>query len=202
MIDEGYIKFACDWTEGPPPPETVLRELNETRQRMHALELIGHSEEDDVDFGNISIRGPEPGQLIISGTQTGHLAQLTADHYALVTDADIGGNRVACRGRVKASSETLTHAAIYALDPQINGVIHVHALTQWNRLLHRIPTTAPGIPYGTPAMATEFQRLYGGSDLPRLGVAAMGGHPAGIVSFGRHLAEAEQRLLDCLSVDS
>ena len=75
---------------------------------------IGHSEEDEVDYGNISIRGPEPGQLIISGTQTGHLQELSEQHYALVTEADADANRVACRGRVRASSETLTHAAIWS----------------------------------------------------------------------------------------
>jgi ribulose-5-phosphate 4-epimerase/fuculose-1-phosphate aldolase len=169
---------------------------------MHSLGLIGHSLELNVDFGNISIRASLPAQMIISGTQTGHLTRLSAEHYCLITDADIEQNRVVYQGEIKPSSETLTHAAIYDLSPQIHAVIHVHAQAQWQRLLYKIPTTAPDVAYGTPEMAREFQRLYRESDLSKMGVAAMHGHTAGIISFGKGLEQAEQRLRTQLGVQA
>ncbi len=202
MTDEGYIKYQCVHTEGGSPSPESIHVLNAYRQHMHLLGLIGHSSEFDVDFGNISIRAPHPAQIIISGTQTGHLARLSAEHYCIITDADIEQNRVVYQGEIKPSSETLTHAAIYDLSPQIHAVIHVHAQSQWERLLYKIPTTAPDVAYGTPEMAREFQRLYRESDLKEQGVAAMHGHTAGIISFGKDLEQAEQRLLKHLGIQA
>ncbi len=195
MIDEGYIKFECDWSEDAPPAEALITELNASRQLMVEHGLIGHDPQANVDFGNISIRAPQPGQLIITGTQTGHLPTLSAEHYACVTAFNIEANRVSCRGAIKASSETLSHAAIYALSGDIQAVIHVHHQTLWERLSGTIPTTASDIAYGTPDMAREFERLYNGSELPMKKIVAMSGHPCGLISFGSNLAEAEQRLL-------
>ena len=56
------------------------------------------------------------------------------------------------------------------------------------------PTTAASAAYGTPAMAREFDRLYREHDLAVQKIAVMGGHPAGLISFGATPAEAEQRL--------
>jgi hypothetical protein len=194
MIDEGYIKFRCEFTPGPAPAAVLLHELNGSRQRMAARDLIGHDEAENVDYGNISIRGPAPGQILITGTQTGHLPELTPEHYALVTHCDIERNAVSCTGAVKASSETLTHAAIYALDPAIAAVIHVHHQGHWDRLLNHLPTTAANVAYGTPDMAGELARLYRDTELPDLRVAVMGGHPGGLISFGESLCAAEQAL--------
>ena len=88
-VDEGYIKFECVFTPGPPPAENLLTELSAARQKMFELGLVGHDAKDGVDFGNLSVRGPKPGQIIITGTQTGHLPQLKSEHYALVTRCDI-----------------------------------------------------------------------------------------------------------------
>jgi len=194
MIDEGYIKFRCELTPGPSPEPELLTDLNRSRQRMVALGLIGHDETENVDYGNISIRGSAPGQILITGTQTGHLPELTPEHYALVTHCDIEGNVVSCAGGVKASSETLTHAAIYALDPAIAAVIHVHHQGHWDRLINHLPTTAANVAYGTPDMAAEFARLYRDTHLPDIRVAVMGGHPGGLISFGESLRAAEQAL--------
>ncbi|MEJ2178832.1 MAG: class II aldolase/adducin family protein [Gammaproteobacteria bacterium] len=202
MTDEGYIKYRCIRIEGDPPSPESVHVLNAYRQHMHTLGLIGHSSELNVDFGNISIRAPLPAQMIISGTQTGHLTTLSAEHYCLITDADIEQNRVIYQGKIKPSSETLTHVAIYDLSAEIHGVIHVHAQAQWQRLLYKIPTTAPDVAYGTSEMAREFQRLYRESELSEMGIAAMHGHAAGIISFGNDLEQAEQRLLKHLGVQA
>jgi len=196
ISDDGYIKFDIDWTEAPPPAHESLVELEAARQLMVRHGLIGHDPEQNVDYGNLSIRGTMPTQMIITGTQTGHLPCLSAEHYALVTDCDIAANRVSCRGRIKASSETLTHAAIYALSADIQAVIHGHDVELWSRLLDKVPSTASDVAYGTPEMAREFQRLYAETDLPERKVAVMGGHRGGLISFGASVAEAEHHLLE------
>jgi ribulose-5-phosphate 4-epimerase/fuculose-1-phosphate aldolase len=96
---------------------------------------------------------------------------------------------------VQASSEALTHAAIYALDPGIRAVVHVHNADLWHALIDRIPTTSREITYGTPEMAREFQRLYADTDFRAQGIAVMGGHEEGIVSFGKDINQAADRIL-------
>jgi len=201
MIDEGYIKFDIDWQRGPPPDPRAVDELNRWRKPLYQAGLIGQYADVGIGFGNISVRFGVESQFVISGTQTGHLGNLGPEHYALVTDYDIGANRVSCRGQVKASSESMTHAAIYELNPAITGVVHVHSATVWNRLINRLPTTRPDVAYGTPAMAQELRRLYEHTDFSDQGVAIMAGHDEGILSFGTDLAEATGRILDLLGQD-
>ena len=195
-IDEGYTKYEVDWRPAPALPAEAVRELNDCRNRLHEAGLVGHYEEHGVGYGNVSIRGPEPGTFIISGTQTGHIPRTDANHFALVTRCDIDANRVTCEGPIQASSEALTHAAIYALDPSIRAIAHVHSGELWHQLKDRVATTAPEVPYGTPEMAREFHRLYEDTDFARSGVAVMAGHEEGLVAFGATIAEAAERLLN------
>ncbi|MGB0514487.1 MAG: class II aldolase/adducin family protein, partial [Wenzhouxiangellaceae bacterium] len=134
-------------------------------------------------------------RFIISGTQTGHIERTGPGHWSTVTEYDIDANRVLCEGPVQASSEALTHAAIYELDPAIGAIAHVHSAELWTRLLNRLPTTAPDVPYGTPDMAREFGRLYRETDFAESGVAVMAGHEEGIVAFGPDITHATKRVL-------
>lgn len=197
-LDEGYVKYASEWRPGPAPDAAAVRLLDAWRQPLYAAGLIGHYAHADVGFGNISVRGARTGEFIISGTQTGHLARTTGQHYARVLQADVAGNRIVCTGPVQASSEALTHAAIYRLSERINAVVHVHSRALWDRDLGRLPTTAREVPYGTPAMAREFERLWQTSAFPDCGLAVMAGHDEGLLSIGSSLAEAATRLLDLI----
>lgn len=194
-IDEGYTKYEVDWRPAPPLPADALQELNDCRNRLYDAGLVGYYEQHGVGYGNLSIRGPKPGSFIISGTQTGHIPRTDASHYSLVTGYDIDANRVSCEGPVQASSEALTHAAIYELDPAIRAIAHAHSGELWRKLRDRIPTTAPDVPYGTPEMAREFRRLYEETDFARSGIAVMAGHEEGLVAYGATIAEATDRLL-------
>lgn len=195
MIDEGYTKYQCEWRQAPALPAECVAELNAWRNRLHEQGLIGYYPQHRVGYGNVSIREDESGAFIISGTQTGHIETTDERHYARVVRCDIEANRVLCEGPVQASSEALTHAAIYALDPAIRAVVHVHDAALWNDLIDRVPTTARDIPYGTPEMALEFRRLYAETAFAERGVAVMGGHEEGIVSFGENIGEAARRIL-------
>jgi ribulose-5-phosphate 4-epimerase/fuculose-1-phosphate aldolase len=194
MIDEGYIKFELAWTECEPLDNPEINELSEWRQPLHAAGLIGHYEDLNIGYGNISCR-LDTSSFLISGTQTGYLTQLDARHFALVTGFDVDANRVCCRGPLQASSESLTHAAIYTLDRAIGAVVHVHSDELWAEFNHQLPTTGETVAYGTPEMAREFTRLYRDTNFRDDGIAVMGGHEAGLISIGVSVAEAARRIL-------
>jgi hypothetical protein len=192
--DEGVVKFNCEWIQDNAPSEKEVEALTRWRNHLHELGLIGVYK-DGVGFGNLSVRMGTSGQFLISGTQTGHLPALNRNHYTRVVDFNLEKNSVTCRGPVKASSESLTHAALYAVSPEIKAILHVHHHGLWSELLHQVPTTAEGIAYGTPAMAREVARLYRASSLAKKKILVMAGHEEGIVTLGKDLEEAAQVLL-------
>mgnify|MGYP001811898919 CR=1 FL=1 len=198
MIDEGYVKYQSFWTKAPAPHAAFAEELESWRQPLFEAGLIGEYEEHKIGYGNISIRCGEPGQFMISGTQTGHLARTDKSHYALVTSWSVHGNRVCCVGLAQASSEAMTHAAIYQLDPRIGAIVHVHSKDLWRHYMNRLPTTAPDVPYGTPGMANEFRRLYRDTEFRKTRLAVMGGHEDGLLSIGGTIEQAAKRVLDLL----
>ena len=198
MIDEGVIKFESRWRKTPPIDDAIIPELIRWRRPLYAAELIGHYEGPDVGFGNLSARAETAGQFVISGTQTGHLPELGPEHFALVSGYDIDRNCVQCRGAVEASSESMTHASIYELDEQIRAVVHVHSTELWGGLKDSLPATRGDVAYGTPQMAREFGRLHRESDFATTGIAVMTGHESGLVSTGRTVQEAAERILSVL----
>jgi ribulose-5-phosphate 4-epimerase/fuculose-1-phosphate aldolase len=196
MIDDGYIKFDCLWTKTPPLEDAVIEELNRWRQPLFDAGLVGHCEDTGVGYGNISVRTGQHGRFIITGTQTGHLADLTGAHFARVTDFDTRNNRVTCQGPVKPSSESLTHAAIYELDPAIQAIAHIHSDDLWQELRDKIPTSDSEAAFGTAEMAEEFRRLYHDTDFASRELAVMAGHEGGLISIGHDIAAAAGRCLD------
>ncbi len=194
MIDEGYIKYQCHWNKTKAIATSEIIELNQWRNQLYNLGLIGEYD-NGIGFGNVSVRIPQSQDLIISGTQTGGIAELTAEHYTKVTDFDWHKNYVVCEGLIKASSETLTHGAIYVAQPDINAVIHVHNLNLWRKLLNRVPTTNPNCAYGTPEMAEEIIRLCQQPETEKQKIVIMSGHEEGILVFGHSLDEAGTVLL-------
>ena len=198
-IDEGVIKYRCHWEKTAAVQSSEVTELTRYRDALHQLNLIAEYS-DGIGFGNLSQRY-RPGlcdrpQFIISGTQTGHLPTLTATDYALVTAFDPGQNTLTCQGLRQASSESLTHGIIYAQQPSIRAILHVHHHQLWQQLLNQVPTTQANVPYGTPEMATETQRLFAESDLPRSKIFVMAGHEDGIVAFGESLQIAYRTIIN------
>jgi ribulose-5-phosphate 4-epimerase/fuculose-1-phosphate aldolase len=183
-----------------------LGEVNAWRRLCHLCGLIGQVADRyaGYGYGNISRRRPAVGSapsFVISGSQTGHLAQLTADHYALVLDCIPAENRVVARGPTKPSSESLTHGAVYAQSTAVGGVIHAHSPHIWRRAdALNIPMTDTAVTCGTPAMAQEVSRLFKATDVLQLGILAMGGHEDGIVAFGATVADAGLTLVRYLAL--
>lgn len=195
-MDEGYIKFNCNWIPSNDIPPDKVAELNVWRDILYLKGLIGMYP-DGIGFGNISMRCDEK-TFLISGTATGGLATLNESHYSLVTDYNLSTNSVICAGPLKASSESLTHALIYECSAATNAVIHIHNFELWNRLLHHVPTSNENVSYGTPEMANEIIRLFDETTVSKEKIIVMGGHREGIISFGKDPEEAGNILLDKL----
>lgn len=195
-IDEGYIKFNIDWIEEPLSTSPPI-ELLQWRDKMHQLKQIGHYQDINIGYGNISVKTNNG--ILISGTQTGDVFPIQSNHFTLVTEFNIGKNSVVCYGPIKASSESMTHAAIYESDTSIKAIIHIHNKELWKNLMDIVPTTNKDVPYGTPEMAYEIYRLFKESSVLKERVIVMAGHDEGIIVFGNTLDEAGEKVFSLLS---
>jgi L-ribulose-5-phosphate 4-epimerase len=196
MKDEGVIKFNCTWIKEEPLSIECISKLNTWREKMYEKGLIGCTE-DGIGYGNISIR--HDNHFIISGSGTGKIEHLTAEHYTVVTEYSFETNSVTARGPAIASSESLTHAMLYQCSKDINAVIHVHHYQLWKKILQIYPSTHRNVAYGTPEMAKEIQRLFKENSIAEHKLFAMGGHEEGIIAFGKNLEEAGKLVLDHLN---
>ncbi|MBE0667310.1 MAG: class II aldolase/adducin family protein, partial [Bacteroidales bacterium] len=103
---------------------------------------------------------------------------------------NIDDNAVMCSGPLKASSESLTHAAIYMADPGTHAVIHVHSIGLWEELMNKVPTTDPEVEYGTTGMAREMVRIFSNAEVYEKRIIVMAGDRGGLITFGNDLDEA------------
>lgn len=195
---EGFVKFNCYWTQsGPVISDEQYEMINTWREILYNMDLIG-AYENGVGFGNLSMRTGPGHQFIITGSSTGEIPELEPGHYVKVISFNIEDNAVQCAGQLKASSESLTHAAIYLADPEINAVVHVHCLDLWNEIMNKVPTTDPAMEYGTGGLAKNILRLFSESDVIEKRIIIMAGDRAGILTFGQDMDEAVNVLLEYL----
>ena len=184
-----YIKFTCERAATKITPFDGLAELNAYRRKLLQLRLIG-VDSNGVGFGNLSIRDGTTNNFYITGSATGGLPELTLANCARVVAYDFQRNWLRCAGAAVASSESLTHAAVYESDTRAGAVIHCHDSKLWTALLNQAPTSSKAVEYGTPEMAYEVLRLFNLSDVKSRKILVMAGHEGGIVAFGRDLEEA------------
>jgi len=211
MPQEGVIKFEVEHEQSPLEFRRygeLACKLIAWREIMALTGLVGQdpARYEGAGYGNVSARlGPPNAGLgrrsfLITGTQTSGKRCLGLEDFAVVERYDYRHNRVRSRGCLQPSSESMTHGAVYDLGPQIRCVLHAHCPVLWRQARElRLPTTNPKVPYGTPEMAGEVQRLYRETVLPERSILAMGGHEDGIVVFGRSPEEAGEVLLRWLA---
>lgn len=201
---EGVIKYQLEHRQKPISEKFSFSEINAWRSITFRLGLIGQDPEryDNLGFGNISQRlNPQSSQFIISGSKTGHIENLGPEHYCLVVKADPRKNRIQSCGLIKPSSESLTHASIYAQDSTIQSVIHVHSPEIWNNTAGlNLPHISADIPYGTVEMATAVEQLFQSGNLRQTLLFTMLGHEDGVVAFGRNMQEAAWELIKYLAL--
>jgi len=198
---EGVVKFNCHWSQsGPVISDEQYEIINSWREIFYNMDLIG-AYENGVGFGNLSMRISSGNQFIITGSATGEIPELEPGHYVKVNSFNIDANAVQCIGPLKASSESLTHAAIYLADPGAQAVVHVHSLDLWNELIYKVPTTNPSMEYGTTGLAKDIFRFFSESDVIEKRIIVMAGDRAGILTFGHDLDEAANVLMSYLNKD-
>ncbi|MFK7955877.1 MAG: class II aldolase/adducin family protein [Lysobacterales bacterium] len=193
--DEGVIQFDLDYTRAPLSSNDRLQSLFHFHQLLQRLGWLGREPNryDGAAYGNVSSRCAQPSGFVISATQTGHLT-LNAQRVCQVSGVDLEHNHVVASGPMKPSSEALTHAAVYALAPEVQWVFHIHEPTLWRQAeAIGMSQTDPDIGYGTPAMAREMGRLFPALE-NACGLVAMGGHIDGIISFANTASTAASQL--------
>ena len=183
-----YIKFRCEQEKTAPAPFAGFDQLNAYRSKLRQRGLIG-MDASGIGFGNLSVRDNANG-FRITGSGTGGLPELTPGDYTKVVACDFARNWLRCEGPAIASSESLTHAAVYASEPTAGAVIHCHNSTLWAALLDHAPTTSKAAEYGTPELAFAVERLFKNSDVKAKKIFVMAGHEGGVVVFGKNLGEA------------
>lgn len=215
---EGVVKYDARHTEAALSPELapLAAALAAWRHPLRALGWLGREEGryGGYGFGNLSARvaGELADRLgldrtdfpfLVTGSQTGGVERLGLGGFALVERHDTAANRLWSRGEVAASSESLTHAALYAASPRVGAVLHVHAPELWRRRRELgLAEISAEIAYGTPEMAREVAAVAGGDshsggggEPGGAGLLAMAGHEDGILAWGPDPAAAGRALL-------
>ena len=203
---EGVIKYRLNHKNMAINKDISLSEINAWRTIFFKLDLIGQIREryDGYGFGNISQRinlpNTENVQFVISGTQTGNLESLSRHHYCTVVEANPAKNSLKSTGKIKPSSEALTHATVYQQDESIKSVIHIHCPEIWkNSDILKLPCSCAEVKYGTPEMAEEVKRLFHDTPLHRTDVFSMLGHEDGIIAYSDSMEKAANLLINLYS---
>lgn len=197
MRDEGYIKYTLLSTNGSAPETVLIEEVNQARTELYDNGLIGVYP-DGVGFGNLSVRY-EGNTFLITGSATGDIRELDAVHYARVTHFDIEKNCVESVGKINASSESMTHGAIYESSKDTNCVIHVHSKTMFEYMLkNSYKATAADVAYGTPAMALAIKELVMETDTP-VAIFVTAGHDEGVIAYGPDVESVKKIILETYS---
>lgn len=166
METEGVIKFELAFTPRRHDHTDILA-LTTWRRVLMQKGLLGQAADQygGLGFGNVSMR--TTAGFLISGSQTGHLVDVSAADFAEVTAWDIDRNWLAARGMTQPSSESLTHAAVYELGPDFKYVFHIHSPQIWQQAAALgLAETRASVAYGSPAMAREVARVAQGQALP------------------------------------
>ena len=189
---KGKIQFNFRLIKRIVEKEKII-ELDKWRDKFYSLGLIGVNK-DGIGIGNISSRS-NGNQFIISGSGTGKIEKLTEKHYCEVIEFDLKKNYLVCKGKINASSESLTHAAVYESDKKINAVIHVHSPDLWKFLLKKVPCTKEGIESRSKEIAFEMQRLIKEKRTQKK-IVLIKADKEGIICFGKNLEQAGNILLN------
>lgn len=201
VIVDGVIKYdRSNFTHCGPIDLLEYSQLEDWRQKLFTLKLIGEYPESQLGYGNLSqrydysswLKTNNP-QYLITGTQTGKFPELNGNFYTRVLDVDIENLKITMMGPIEASSEALTHAAIYGHNPNIKAVFHIHSFEIWKGMIEDHADHIPKeIEYGTIEMAKATANCIKKNDF---GIFCMHGHEDGIVAYGRNLEEVGNIIL-------
>lgn len=201
---EGVVQFGYTLTQSSPPFTTGadFAELQSWRRILHRLALLGQSDDayDGFAYGNLSMRRPDmSASFLISATQTGGLEHTAPEDWVLIEHYDLASFQVSAVGQKPPSSESITHAMVYAADPDIACVLHVHNQHIWRHAEGLgLATTGKDTGYGSPALAHEVSRLLIDNPVRPL-VFTTPGHEDGVFACGADLGETASALIRLLA---
>ena len=161
---EGVIQFNCRLTAPDGElPGPLVAPLLAWRTVLRRLELMGQTPEryGGLGFGNLSCRVPGADKgFLITASQTSGVADAGVEHFVWVRRWDVHSFRVEAEGALPPSSEALTHAMLYARDPQVNWVLHGHCPQIWhNAQAAGLAAIGANVGYGSPQMAQAVADL-------------------------------------------
>ncbi|AEF84466.1 class II aldolase and adducin N-terminal domain protein [Treponema primitia ZAS-2] len=194
MVKDGYVKYRAIHTPAGATESPLWAQLNEARTRLHDLGLVGEYP-GGPGYGNVSVRLGE-NDFLISGTATGEKRVLTINEYSWVSSFDIEKNTVTTKGPVQASSESMTHGAVYRAFPGAVSVLHIHSRKIFDGMLRDgYPSTPAGAAYGTPEIALAISDCVARLGKPS-GVIVMAGHDEGVIAWGPGIDKALDLVLE------
>lgn len=192
-IDEGYIKFNCNWVDQNVEfKKEEIAEAIKYRNLLYNIGLIGVLD-NDIGFGNLSYREKDSNQIIITGSQTGGIEKISLNDFTKVTAYNLEKNSCNCIGKIKASSETLSHVVIYE-NQVVNAVIHIHNKKMWEYCMEKLPSTPIYAEFGTVEIANEIKSIVANTSAEE-GIFAMGGHEDGVIAYGKNLEKAYDKII-------
>ncbi len=187
------------------PPHTAgadFAELQSWRSILHRLSLLGQSDDlyEGFAYGNLSMRRPDMGiSFLISATQTGGLEHTAPIDWVFIEHYDLATFKVVAVGQKPPSSESITHAMVYAADTNIAFVLHVHNHDIWRHAAALgLASTGLDTGYGSPALAHEVSRLLIDNPVRPL-VFTTPGHEDGVFACGADLGETASALIRLLA---
>ena len=198
---EGVTKYHLHHKSTKADSRWNISAINSWRTLLYQLQLIGQQEDRYLGYGYGHIRQRmQAEKFLISGTQTGGIAELSKDNYCLVEAADLINNTLYSTGPCKPSSEALSHASIYTQDNNIQCIIHAHNPEIWRATQAlKLAYTGKDIAYGTPDMAHAITDLFNSGQLKHQSIFTMLGHEDGIFSFAENFPQAAFAMINTLA---
>ena len=199
---EGVIRFSYALqAPSAPIPAALAQPLLAWRAVLRRLGLIGQRPDRYGGFGYGNLSGRVPGgegAFIVTASQTSGALQAGLDDLVRVNHCDLQRFHADAEGYRPPSSESLTHAMIYAADRGVHWVLHAHSPEIWrNAAALGLPTIAAEVEYGTCGMAEAVAALLrSNSNRPLVFVTL--GHQDGVFACGDSAERSGRALLDCL----
>lgn len=202
---EGTIQFRFELTPGTPadgPSHDQFVEFASWRRILKRLKLVGRDARryDGYGYGNLSTRdAAQPARFFITASQTSGAASIAPRDIVRIDSWDAVRFDVAATGNAPPSSESITHGMVYAADPAIHWIMHVHSPEIWRRAAPLdLATTAADVPYGSSAMAAAVRELTARYPQRPLVFATLG-HTDGVFACGADADSVGSALVNTLA---
>jgi hypothetical protein len=187
---EGAIRFAFELAPARAAdtlPTAQFGRLAAWRELLRRLQLLGRDARryDGYHYGNLSVRDPAcAARFFITASQTSGHRRLPARQLVRIDTWDVQRFALTATGAAAPSSESISHGMLYAADPTIGWVMHVHSDVIWRHAaaLH-LPCIDGDVAYGSAAMAQAIAELLTGCRERPLLFATLG-HTDGVFAAG------------------